>query len=39
LYQEDSTKPVVEAAGKYNDTTGAAPELPQLKANLQIGLE
>ena len=37
LYQEDSTKPVVEAAGKYNDTTGAAPELPQLKANLQIG--
>jgi len=37
LYQEDPTKPIVEAAGKYNDVTGAAPELPQLKANLQIG--
>jgi len=36
LYQEDSTKPIVEAAGKYNDTTGVAPEMPQLKANLQI---
>ena len=36
LYQEDPTKPIVEAAGKYNDTTGVAPELPQLKANLQI---
>ena len=36
LYQEDSTKPVVEAAGKYNDTTGVAPEMPQLKANLQM---
>ena len=36
LYQEDPTKPIVEAAGKYNDVTGAAPELPQLKANLQI---
>ena len=35
-YQEDSTKPVVEAAGNYNDITGAAPELPQLKANLQM---
>ena len=36
LYQEDPTKPIVEAAGKYNDTTGVAPEMPQLKANLQI---
>lgn len=35
-YQEDATKPLVEAAGKYNDTTGTAPELPQLKANLQL---
>lgn len=36
LYQEDPTKPIVEAAGKYNDVTGAAPELPQLKANLRM---
>ncbi len=36
LYQEDPTKPIVEAAGKYNDGTGAAPELPQLKANLRM---
>jgi len=36
LYQEDPTKPIVEAAGKYNDTTGVAPEMPQLKANLQM---
>ena len=36
LYQADVTKPVIEAAGKYNDTTGAAPELPQLKANLRM---
>ncbi|MCI5106137.1 MAG: TonB-dependent receptor [Pseudomonadales bacterium] len=37
LYQEDPTAAVVDAAGKYNDTTGAAPELPQLKANLRLG--
>ena len=37
LYQEDPTKPVVDAAGKYNDTTGSAPELPQIKANLRLG--
>ena len=35
MYQVDSTKPTIEAAGGYNDTTGAAPELPQLKANLR----
>ena len=33
----DSTDPVRDGAGNYNDRTGAAPELPQLKANLQIG--
>ena len=37
LYQEDPTKPVINGAGKYNDTTSAAPELPQLKANLRLG--
>ena len=36
LYQEDSTKPIIEAAGKYNDTTGVAPELPQIRANLRM---
>lgn len=37
LYQEDPTQPVVNGAGKYNDNTGTAPELPQLKANLRLG--
>lgn len=36
LYQSKPTDPVTDAAGGYNDRTGAAPELPQLKANLQI---
>jgi outer membrane receptor protein involved in Fe transport len=36
MYQEDPTKPVIEAAGRYNDVTGVAPELPQLKANLMM---
>ena len=37
LYQTDPTEPVRDGAGKYNDITSAAPELPQIKANLQIG--
>ncbi len=37
LYQSKPTDPINDAAGGYNDQTGAAPELPQLKANLQIG--
>jgi hypothetical protein len=37
LYQSKPTDPIKDAAGLYNDQTGAAPELPQLKANLQIG--
>ena len=37
LYQSKPTDPVRDGAGNYNDRTGAAPELPQLKANLQIG--
>lgn len=37
LYQSKPTDPVRNGAGNYNDQTGAAPELPQLKANLQIG--
>ena len=36
LYQEDFTKPIIEAAGQYNDTTGVAPELPQIRANLRM---
>lgn len=36
LYQGDPTQPIVDGAGKYNDTTSAAPELPQLKANLRV---
>ena len=37
LYQSKPTDPIKDAAGGYNDQTGAAPELPQLKANLQLG--
>ena len=37
LYQSKPNDPVRDGAGNYNDTTGAAPELPQIKANLQIG--
>ena len=37
LYQSKPDDPVQDGAGGYNDSTGAAPELPQLKANLQIG--
>ena len=28
---------IVDGAGRYNDVTGAAPELPEWKANLNIG--
>jgi len=37
LYQGDPTQPIVDGAGKYNDSSSAAPELPQIKANLRIG--
>lgn len=37
LYQSKPGDPVTDAAGKYNDQTGAAPELPQIKANLNVG--
>ena len=37
LYQSKPTDPVTDGAGKYNDQTGAAPELPQIKANLTLG--
>lgn len=37
LYQSKPTDPIVDGAGNYNDDTGAAPELPKLKANLQLG--
>jgi outer membrane receptor protein involved in Fe transport len=37
LYQSDPTQPIRDGAGKYNDSTSAAPELPQLKANLRAG--
>jgi outer membrane receptor protein involved in Fe transport len=36
LYQEDPTQPVVDGAGLYNDSTGAAPNLPEIKANLAL---
>ena len=36
-YQGDPTAPVVDGAGRYNDVTAAAPELPEWKANLTIG--
>mgnify|MGYP001159703105 CR=1 FL=1 len=37
LYQEDPTQPIRDGAGNYNDRTGAAPNLPEYKANLQLG--
>ena len=37
LFQSKPTDPVSDGAGKYNDTTSAAPNLPQLKANLTLG--
>lgn len=37
LYQEDPLSPIIDGAGKYNDPTGAAPNLPELKANLRLG--
>lgn len=37
FYQGDPAAPVVDGAGKYNDVTAAAPELPEWKANLTIG--
>ncbi|MGI9249576.1 MAG: TonB-dependent receptor domain-containing protein [Pseudohongiellaceae bacterium] len=36
-YQGKPTDPVRDAAGLYNDVTGAAPELPEWKANLRMG--
>ncbi|MDG2421334.1 MAG: TonB-dependent receptor [Gammaproteobacteria bacterium] len=37
LYQEDPTQPIIDGAGLYNDKTNAAPNLPEWKANLQMG--
>lgn len=37
FYQGDASAPIVDGAGLYNDTTSAAPELPEWKANLTIG--
>ncbi|MBL4582816.1 MAG: hypothetical protein JKY29_13475, partial [Gammaproteobacteria bacterium] len=36
-YQGDASAPIVDGAGLYNDTTSAAPELPEWKANLTLG--
>ncbi len=36
-YQEDPTQPIKDAAGGYNANTGAAPEMPEWKTNLNIG--
>lgn len=37
LYQNDPSEPIRDGAGKYNDVTSAAPELPEWKANLRMG--
>jgi len=37
LYQANANSAVVDGAGLYNDRTGLAPNLPTLKANLQLG--
>jgi len=37
LVQEDPTQPTFDAAGGYNANTSAAPELPEIKANLTTG--
>ena len=37
LYQQDPTRPFVEADGKQNRRTGSAPALPKLKANVRMG--
>lgn len=36
LYQDDPLKPIVDGAGKYNDGTGAAPNLPKIKGDLKL---
>lgn len=36
LFQGDSSTPLRDGVGRYNDGNGAAPALPQLKANLNI---
>ena len=36
-YQGDSSAPLKDGAGLYNDVTSAAPELPEWKANLNLG--
>ena len=37
LYQTRPTDPVLDGAGNYNDQSAAAPNLPAIRANLQIG--
>lgn len=37
LYQSKPTDPIVDGVGNYNDDTDAAPVLPKIKANLQLG--
>ena len=37
IYQENALSPIIDGAGLYNDTTGAAPNLPEWKANLRMG--
>lgn len=36
-YQNNPSEPIVDGAGLYNDVTSAAPELPEVKANLRMG--
>lgn len=37
LFQTRPTDPIVDGAGNYNDDSAAAPSLPKIRANLQIG--
>jgi iron complex outermembrane recepter protein len=37
LFQDSPLQPVRDGAGKYNDTTSAAPNLPRWKVNLRAG--
>jgi len=36
MVQADATQPIFDAVGKQNDRTGAAPALPEWKANLRV---
>lgn len=37
IYQENALSPIIDGAGLYNDSTAAAPNLPEWKANIRMG--